>query len=82
MKPIEFEGMNAVFGKNQPEYRPLPAEVRGKSREVVTCWELSPEELKKVQETGRIWVSILTFGHPYQPTLLDVEKPAPFDENE
>ena len=28
MEPVNFEGANAVYGANQPEYIPLPAEVR------------------------------------------------------
>lgn len=80
MEPIIFEGANAVFGANQPEYKPLPAEYRGgKCGEVLTCWELSPEELKRVQETGRIWLSILTFGDPLQPVALSVEKIEPYE---
>lgn len=27
MKPIKFDGVNVVFGANQPEYTPLPAQV-------------------------------------------------------
>lgn len=30
MKPLNFEGANIVFGANQPEYQPLPAERVGK----------------------------------------------------
>ena len=80
MKPIEFEGSNVVYGENQPEYQPLPALKRkGNSGEIVTCWELSPDELKQIQETGKIWVSMLTFGQPLQPVLVSVDKPEPYD---
>ena len=80
MKPIEFDGVNVVFGANQPEYIPLPAERRpGRSGEVVTCWELSPEELKRVQETGKIYLGLLTFGQPLQPVIMSVDKPEPYD---
>ena len=84
MKPIEFDGANAVYGKDQPEYSPLPAERRVPKQtdrffgEVLTCWELTPDELKTVQETGHIWLSILTFGKPLQPVLLSAEKPEPY----
>lgn len=79
MKPIKFNGANVVYGANQPEYIPLPAERRpGQSGEIVTCWELSPEEIKRVQETGKIWLSLLTFGQPLQPVLLTADKPEPY----
>ncbi len=81
MEPAKFDEVNAVYGANQPEYKPLPAERRGKAQtgEVLTCWQLSPEELIKVQETGQIWLSMLTFGQPLQPVLLAVEKPEIYD---
>lgn len=83
MEPIKFEGANIVYGANQPEYKPLPAEKRpGQSGEILTCWELSPDELKRVQETGKIWLGVLTFGQPLQPVILSVEKPEPYDTEE
>ena len=83
MQPLNFDGANVVFGAKQPEYIPLPAEYRGgKSGEILTCWELTPEELKRVQETGKIWLGVLTFGQPLQPVYLAVDKPEPYDEPE
>lgn len=83
MKPINFDGANVVYGANQPEYIPLPAERRpGRSVEVVTCWELSPDELKRVQETGKIYLGLLTFGQPLQPVIMSVDKPEPYDAQE
>ena len=80
MKPINFDGVNAVYGANQPEYQPLPAEKRpGQSVEIVTCWKLTPEEIKRIQETGEIWLAVLTFGQPLQPVIVSVEKPEPYD---
>lgn len=84
MEPKKFDGANCVYGANQPEYQDLPAQRYGGSLgQVVTCWQLSPEELQKVQETGEIWLSLLTFGNPLQPVMLTVEKPdkyVDFDE--
>ena len=73
MEPIKFDGVNVTYGENQPEYQPLPAQ-RGPNGEVLTCWKLSADELKKVQETGVIWLGILTFGQKLQPVLLSVER--------
>lgn len=81
MQPLNFEGANVVFAANQPEYIPLPAEYRGgKSGEILTCWELTPDELKTVLETGKIWLGVLTFGQPLQPVILSVDKPEPYDQ--
>ena len=81
MKPINFDVANVVYGENQPEYIPLPAERVGKPEtgQINTCWELSPDELKQIQETGKIWVSLLTFGLPLQPVFISVDKPDVYD---
>lgn len=81
MKPINFPGANVVFGAEQPEYQPLPAERVGKAQtgQINTCWEFTPDEIKKVQETGQIYVSLLTFGQPLQPVWVSVEKPDVYD---
>lgn len=81
MEPIKFDGANVVFGAEQPEYQPLPAERRGKGQtgEILTCWELTPDEIKRIQETGVIWLSVLTFGNLLQPVLLSADKPEIYD---
>lgn len=83
MEPIKFEGCNAVFGETQPEYIPLPAERRGDRNlgEILTCWKMTPEELKQIQETGQIWLSVLTFNKPLQPVLLSATKPEIYKPN-
>lgn len=81
MVPKKFEGANVVYGANQPEYNPLPAEKRGKERtgEVLTCWRLTDEEKALVQMTGEIWLSTLTFGQPLQPVSLSATRPEIYD---
>lgn len=74
MKPIEFDEVNVTFAKDQEEYNELPA-YRSKDGEVVTCFQLTPEEIAKVSETGLLWLSVLTFNRPLQPLLLTTEKP-------
>ena len=69
MKPVEFDGCNVVFGKDQPEYQPLPAKQEETNGNVVTCWELSDEEIKKLQTTKRIYLGQFTFGNSLQPIL-------------
>ena len=76
MKPTDFEEQNAVLAKNQPQYRPLPVHVVGDpSGTVISRWELTDEEKQQILETGVIWCSAMTFGHPLQPQLLSTEKP-------
>lgn len=81
MEPKKFEGANVVYGANQPEYIPLPAEKRGKERtgEVLTCWKLTDEERVLIQMTGELWISTLTFGLPLQPVFPSAIKPEIYD---
>ena len=86
MKPVPFEEVNTVFGKDQPEYMPLPALVKpftiGKGDDaavypkgiVVSCWELSEEEIAEIVKTKKVYLSVLTFGQPVQPCLLTTKK--------
>lgn len=73
MKPIEFPGHNVVFAKDQPEYQPLPAMVLPEDGTVITCWELSPQELEVIKKTGVVYLKQLTFRRPLQPVLLMAE---------
>ena len=73
MKPIKFKESNAVFGKDQKEYQPLPALVF-EDGEVLTCWKLSWKELLKVVFSRKIWVAQLTFNYPMQPQFVTTDK--------
>jgi len=72
MHPVEFEGHNIVFAKDQPEYQSLPALrlIDDPFGTVITCWQLTPEELEEVNKTGKVYLSQLTFNGPLQPVLL------------
>ena len=73
MKPIEFKEQNCIYAKNQPEYLPLPVYKTGDGT-VKSCWKLSFHERLKVLLTGKIWLMVMTFNHPLQPSLLSVNK--------
>lgn len=72
MKPVEFEGHNVVFAKDQPEYLPLPA-LKLEDGYVVTCWELTPEEVSNIAVTKRLYIGLMTFNMPLQPLLPAAE---------
>lgn len=74
MKPIGFPEQNCVYGKDQPDYLPLPAH-RTAEGEVISCWKLSARERIKILFTGKLWWSVLTFNHPLQPQCPFVNKP-------
>ena len=81
MKPIEFKEQNVVYAKDQKEYQPLPA-LKFEDGTVVTCWVLSWKEVIKLVFTRKVWLSVLTFNKPLQPTLLTVNKGELFTANE
>lgn len=75
MKITEFEECNTTFAKDQPEYLPLPAYLKpGKESEVVSCWELTDEEIEKLKKTKRIYLSLWTFGNALQPQYMTINK--------
>jgi hypothetical protein len=61
-KPVDFEGTNVVFGP--PEGRDDVGTVRAFRNKacVVVCWELTPDELREIVETGRIYISQMSNG--------------------
>ena len=76
MTPIQFPEVNIVLGAGQPEYQGLPALItKDETRQVISCWELTAEEIQGVIKNGVIWISQLSFGHPVQPLLPSVDKP-------
>lgn len=87
MKPIDFEGINTVIGQSQDCYLPLPALIKDHTVEdeegdpvviengnVISCWELTDEEVAQIVKTKKVWLSTLTFGGPFQPVCLTVNK--------
>lgn len=75
MKPIEFEGVNCTYAKDQPEYLPLPVKkLEGAEGRVVACWKMSPRERIKALFTGCVWVSLWTFNKPLTPSRLSVDR--------
>jgi len=82
MKPIDFEGSNCTYAKDQPEYLPLPV-CRDSSDEVrvMSCWELDEADVEvfKAQlergEMPRLWLVTVTWGAALQPVGLSVTRP-------
>lgn len=76
MKAVEFSEQTVVFGKNQPQYLPLPAHAdKGEEGRVTFCWRLTWRERLTLLVTGRLWHQVLTFRNPLQPQLLLLQKP-------
>jgi hypothetical protein len=75
MTPKNFDEVNVVFAKDQPEYIPLPAFLNeAPTGEVITCWRLSFRERIRLLFTGEIWLCMLTFHRPLTPTFVTTKK--------
>ncbi|MAE87233.1 MAG: hypothetical protein CMB80_31155 [Flammeovirgaceae bacterium] len=74
MKPIKFDEMNGTAAEDQPEYTPLP--MYRNNQQIISCWQLTPEELEKIAETGVIWMMLIQPGDALiTPSLLRVDSP-------
>ena len=73
MKPIEFDGVNCVYAKDQPEYLPLPVR-RSDDGKVLSCWRMNWWERVAVLLTGCVWLELWTFNNPLQPQRLMVRR--------
>lgn len=79
MKPISpvvpgLEVYEQTFGAGQPQYDPLPCLRSDETNHysVMSRWQLTPEERKAIADGADIYLTQLTFLHPYQPTALVV----------
>lgn len=68
-----FESWEVVYAKNQSQYLPLRTLVSfGDDRRVTSRWTLTPEQRKAVAEGADIFLTLLTFGKPLQPTSIAI----------
>lgn len=74
LTPVAFPEANAVLGKGQEQYQPLPV-YRAKDGLTVSCWRLTFWQRVKLLVTGRVWVMQLTFNQMFQPQLLQADSP-------
>lgn len=72
MKPINFDQVNVVLAKDQPEYQPLPVMMDNHAGVVVSCWKLTMRERLKLLFGKPLWFQMMNFGQspmPIYPTV-------------
>ena len=79
MLPIKFPEANTYATSEADNVQPLPCHVSGDHQQVISCWKLSKEELELIQETGVVYLSVLTYGTPLQPFFMTADKNDLFD---
>lgn len=77
LEATDFEESNVLCAKGQNEYNALPAFInqRTPTQPMVICWKLTPEQLGDIARSGVLWHTILTFGAPFQPVILQTDSP-------
>ena len=80
MKPVQTETCNAVYTLEGCQDLPVTRYTNDANLEtgVESCWELTPDEIKQVQETGKIYLYIQ--GNVVLPVLLTTESCIYFKE--
>ncbi len=76
MIPVDFPERNKVLekpkGMTDEECHDLEIFTDGK--QCVSCWQLNKEELELIQQTGKVWLLIVS-GQTQPPVLLTIELP-------
>jgi len=76
MKAVEFPQVNIRIAENQPEYETLPACVIDEPEgRIITCFELTDEEIEEIVQTRKLWHVQLAFKQPMQPIQLSTQNP-------
>lgn len=69
MNPIKFEEQNVTYiaegCKDLPAYKG--------ENQIISCWQLTEQDLETIKETGVIWFSVA--GQSQPPIWLGTEKP-------
>lgn len=80
MKPIATENCNAVYTLEGCNDLPVTKYINANNGEegVESVWELSPDEIKRIQETGKVFLYIQ--GATVPPVLLTTESQIYFKE--
>ncbi len=76
MKPVPFEEQNTTYVAegcgDLPVFKQMP--------QIISCFELTDEEIEKLKHTNKIWVSVHAVDMP--PIWLGVDKPFRFAKEE
>lgn len=74
MKPIKTADTNTTFvAEGCGDLPAVKAHDENGVNYIISAWEISPEELKKLQETGIIYLSVI--GQTLPPVFLTADNP-------
>ncbi|MEN8123445.1 MAG: hypothetical protein ABFS35_24120 [Bacteroidota bacterium] len=70
MKSINFEEATIKIAEHQEEFNTVFAQRNEREGSVNICFELTLEELRKIQETGKIWYKQITYNNNMRPMRI------------
>lgn len=71
MLAVEFPYQDDIAAKDHAEYLPLPyMSLRDERGSLVFCFEGNEQEREQFAKTGKLYVSLMTFGNPIQPIMV------------
>ncbi|MBS3648756.1 hypothetical protein KEU06_08955 [Pseudaminobacter sp. 19-2017] len=78
-QPVAFAGQTDILGapKGSAGVKPLPCYMDGS--QVISAWQLSPEEIEEVLRTGIVWCFVMSSNQP--PVYLTGTNPFPKTQN-
>lgn len=80
MKPVETNTCNAIYSLEGCHDLPVTKYINANNGEegIESVWELTPDEIKQIQETGKVYLYIQ--GAAVPPVLLTTESQIYFME--
>ena len=81
-EPIEFEQQNAIFTKpeDMTDDECVSLHVFQSETQIISCWQLTEDEMIEVAKTGKIYLSVMGQAQPpvcvlgESPFIDEVEK--------
>ena len=77
MRSVDFPEANLPLAKDQPQYNTLYVHVDfcRPEKQMISCYELTEEEIADIVKNKKIWHTQMTFGNAYQPVGITTKNP-------
>lgn len=74
MKPIEFPEQNNIATSDDENVKPLPICISSDGFQAISCWEVTDEDIERIKQTKRIYLSQMNYGAPLYPVFITSDK--------
>lgn len=74
MKPIEFPEQNIIATSDDENVKPLPVCISPDGFQSISCWEVTDEDIERIKQTKRIYLSQMNYGAPLYPVFITSNK--------